>query len=1038
MTFDELYLNAGWRSIIKMAPVIDEAKLINPYVHLVRNQEGTYNFQDIFERMLALIRDDTATTKYALFNLQIVGGRITIEDHSANERHEITDLRLVLPALSSLAADVNMTVLPEVSARINGAPIGLKGQLLPFKENRATAVEIDLDRFDLARVVDYFPIKPLSKVHSAVLNTRLVITFELPRDQSPTIKIRGAADLTDLDLRDREDRPMISCPRIEMEINEINALAPTVDLKTLVIDSPDIHVRRDSAGVINLERAADIAVEGDRVQRRARRETGKAAVGVKFGMLSLKAGRVHFTDETTDPAFKASIYEVQIDARDFDNTLNERSNHVAVQARTEAGESLRIEVDTVADPRGAEGRLEVSDLALKGFQPYLNDVSNLKVDDGRFDIDFDFRWASDLQYEEQELDMANLGLELRNFRARLDGEKEPLFRVTSIKIDGAGLSLGERLVDLGSVKAQRAAIKLRREKDGSLNLAKIPRQTKASKQSAKPQTAASTAEPWRVNLGAFSLDEAAISLEDRATGTPVRLRIAPVRLEARNLSNAKGAKGTVALEATIGRRGRFTASGPLTLRPLQGQLRVDARTVSFALAQPYVEDRVRFTVTSGVLSAKGITAFSSAADRGMKMTYQGNVRVTDFKTIDNSKEKADLVNWKSLSVEKLDLELEPLIIGINQIELVDFYGNVEVSPDGSLNLMQLVKPAGSPSSPSDTTGSSPNTRSTVQLGSMRFKRGTLDFTDSSVKPTFRSTLRDINGSLTAMTPDKASAIQFTAKGQRAAVFGVRGQMNPLGRNLYLDIEGTAKDVELPPLSMYAVKYVGYPVERGKLTLNVNYRLHQRQLEGNNNIVLEQVMLGEKVEGSDAIQVPLPAAIAILKNRKGVVDLDVPISGSFDDPQFSISGAVVQAFGAIVAKAVTAPFALLGATVGGGAELSYIEFAPGSATLDEADIVKLSTLVKALNERPGVNIDVRGRADPESDREALSRTRFGFRKKITDDDLHQLAEARAEAARSWLVNQGRVPANRVFLVSSKIGAEGLEDSGKPTRVDFRVK
>jgi flagellar motor protein MotB len=166
---------------------------------------------------------------------------------------------------------------------------------------------------------------------------------------------------------------------------------------------------------------------------------------------------------------------------------------------------------------------------------------------------------------------------------------------------------------------------------------------------------------------------------------------------------------------------------------------------------------------------------------------------------------------------------------------------------------------------------------------------------------------------------------------------------------------------------------------------------------------------------------------------------VPISGSLDDPKFSVTEAAIQAVGNLITRAVTAPFSVLGKIVGGGEELSYVEFAPGSATLDADDIGKLKTLTKLLNERPNLKLDVIGRSDPATDRQALQRVSIGdARTEVSDKDLQRLANARAEVARHWLVNEGKLPPSRVFLVASKLTAKGINDKGKPTRVDFSVK
>jgi len=198
-------------------------------------------------------------------------------------------------------------------------------------------------------------------------------------------------------------------------------------------------------------------------------------------------------------------------------------------------------------------------------------------------------------------------------------------------------------------------------------------------------------------------------------------------------------------------------------------------------------------------------------------------------------------------------------------------------------------------------------------------------------------------------------------------------VNPFAINPYLDLKAEVKDIELEPFTPYSEKYAGYGIEKGKLSFTVHYTIENRKLEAENRLLLDQLTFGEKVESPTATKLPVLLAVALLKDRNGVIDLNLPIGGSLDDPEFSVGGVILHVLLNLIAKAATSPFALLGAAFGGGEELSYVEFQPGLATLDDAAIDKLSKVGKALNDRPGLKLDVSGRADPVADREGLKRS-----------------------------------------------------------------
>ena len=200
----------------------------------------------------------------------------------------------------------------------------------------------------------------------------------------------------------------------------------------------------------------------------------------------------------------------------------------------------------------------------------------------------------------------------------------------------------------------------------------------------------------------------------------------------------------------------------------------------------------------------------------------------------------------------------------------------------------------------------------------------------------------------------------------------------------------AKEIELSPMTPYSGRYVGYGIEKGKLSFNVKYKLENRKLSAENKIILNQLTFGEKIESPDATKLPVLFAVSLLKDRNGVIDIDLPISGSLDDPQFSVGGIIWRIIVNILTKAVTAPFSLLGAAFSGGGsgeELSYVEFDNGRATLNDAARSKIATLAKALNNRPSINLELIGRVDPATDLEGLKRV--GIERKAKAQKLREL-------------------------------------------------
>jgi len=201
---------------------------------------------------------------------------------------------------------------------------------------------------------------------------------------------------------------------------------------------------------------------------------------------------------------------------------------------------------------------------------------------------------------------------------------------------------------------------------------------------------------------------------------------------------------------------------------------------------------------------------------------------------------------------------------------------------------------------------------------------------------------------------------------------IRDRINPLREDLFIDLKLSFKDIDLSPVTPYSGTYLGYTVEKGKLFLDLKYLIDKKQLNSENNVFIDQFTFGKKVESEKATSLPVRLAVALLKDRKGEIHLDLPVSGRTDDPQFSIWGVVWQVVKNLITKAVTSPFALLSSMMGGGQDFSSIPFALGSSTLSQAEEQKLTALAKALADRPGIKVEIKGYVEREKDSEGYRR------------------------------------------------------------------
>jgi uncharacterized protein involved in outer membrane biogenesis len=1079
-SFDELYANAAWTSIFYLAPVVDEITLVKPRLRLVRNPDRTYNFQDLLDEFMARPKSDAPVPKFALFNIRLVDGRIDFDDRAEGEKHEVSDLRIGIPFLSSLPADAEVTVAPELSMMVNGALLSLTGDALPFQGTHAAVLNLDVHSVNLTRLTDYLPFQPRAKLADAVLDARLTIAFEQPPGSAPVVKLRGSTAVRRLNLLDLQNRPALAWKRLGIELNEVQPLAQRIDLKSVELEGADLHVRRDKAGVINFARLGPAAAA-------VRTEAQSEALSLKIDRIAAKLDRVRITDETTTPAFD-TVLSGELEASALDLQEGRRSQWT-FSMRSDAGEAIKLAAVATANLVAAEGRVDVTAIDLKRYQPFVDQAANLRIDDGKLDLGLAFKW------EKNDLALADVALALKSLRARLPDEKEPLVRIGSLETKSARVEAGAQTANLGEVAIGDMTLRLRRSADGVLNAARIAKADRSEKNE-QPGL------PWRIDLARATLQRGAVTFEDLALGEPTAaISIAPLEVKAEKLSTAKGASGSINVRATIDKKGTLSAAGPLTLDPLSARLDIVGQTIGLLPAQRYMDDKVHFAITSGRLSAKGTASFELPPGGALKASYRGGVEVTNFASIDK-RSTHDLLKWKALSLASIDFALEPLKLSVDEIGLSEYYARIIVTADGGINLQELVKESQAPPQTPAAQATVPSAAN-VRIGKITARDGNVNFSDFFIRPNFSANLTSFGGSVTEMTSAKAGDVELRGKIDNAAPVEVAGRVNLLSKDLFLDMKASARDIELAPLSAYAVKYAGYGIQRGKLSLALQYGIENRKLSAENQIYLDQLTFGERVESPTATTLPVLLAVALLKDRNGVIDVKLPISGSLDDPQFSVGGIIFQVIGNLLVKAVTSPFALLGSLVGGGEELSFVEFAPGLAALAAGEQQKLGNLAKALTERPNLRLEITGRAAAEPDENALKRAAldakvrtqkfnelrragtapasadsvtveateyerylrraYGAEKlpdkprnllgiakelpvpemeslmlahtNIDKDDLQQLANSRAQAAKEWLMTEGKVPAERLFINAPVLAAP---EKGKPTRVDFGLR
>lgn len=535
------------------------------------------------------------------------------------------------------------------------------------------------------------------------------------------------------------------------------------------------------------------------------------------------------------------------------------------------------------------------------------------------------------------------------------------------------------------------------------------------------------AKAWQVVIQDLALEGGALAFADKSAVKRVAFDLSGLSVQLKNFSNTapKPFAASVSTQIRAGRTemGRLAWRGSLALSPVALQGRVEAVRVPVHVLEPYLADVLNLELLRAEASFKGQVSYVQSA-AGPVLKVNGDTRIEEFQantvpthngpttgaaaaaSASRLKIGEELLSWKVLSVLGLELAVAPgtaTRVAIKETVLSDFFARLILDETGRLNLQDVMKapepasaPAVAPSVSASgaaknraqeavTTGPKPSNDPTgglaavINVGPVTLVGGRVHFSDRFIQPNYSANLTELTGKLSAFSsvPQAGAAnladLELRGRAEGSASLEILGQVNPLVTPLALDIKGRVRDLELPALSPYAVRHTGHGIERGKLSVDVAYLVQPSgQLTASNNIVLNQLTFGDQVDGAPA-SLPVKLAVALLADRHGVIDINLPISGSLNDPQFRLGPIVFKLIVNLIAKAITSPFSLLASAFGGGAdELSVVNFAPGSAVLASEATPGLDKVAKALIDRPALKMTVVGTASLEAEREAFKR------------------------------------------------------------------
>jgi hypothetical protein len=803
---------------------------------------------------------------------------------------------------------------------------------------------------------------------------------------------------------DPDGAPFLRCETLSLDLELSSLLRRAIVLREVRLSKPYVHAIVDRERRLNL---AQLPFVKD------------AASGAEASALRLVAedvevdgGDVLFTDLSRPTPFQERFAPMHVAIQHF-STLEERAAPYAFRATTADGDDLEWEGLLSLHPFRSEGRLHAVGTLPETVWRYLQDTLDFQVGDATVEVSA--RYALQRSGDAFTLSLGAGEIRLENLSLTDRKSREVVLGIPRADVAGATFDLASRRLTVASFATRGGTVRLLRNEAGALGIRQLfvrkhgeapPPPPAGSPASGSRPTAGSALD---IRLAKLAIEDYRVEFEDRTTTPPVKLEARKVSLRGTDLSSRRGTEGKLDLGFELASGGQLEGSGTLSLDPPGASVDLSVQGLGLQAFQPYLDSVAKLDIAGGTASLHGrltMGAAEAANAPWARLRYEGRAALDQVR-VARSEGGRVLVGWTSLGMDGAALAFAPDSLSVEKVVCKAPELHLARGKDGRLDTSWWIGLRAEKTTPDDGTspqGAPARDRGfPIRIASLKIEGGTLSSWDASVEPPVRQTISRLDAAIEGFASPGSSPFRVHLKGQvnGAAPLAIQGAIGSPLNAVPTRVELKMSNYGLTTLNPYATRYLGQAIDRGKLAVTGSYRLERSELQSDNHLVFDQLALGKRVESPNAGSPPLGLAMALLRNRRGEVALDVSVHGDINTPGFSYRDAFGRALANVITKVASTPFAVLGSLVGEGPELGYVVFSPGSDALEPEPAHKVDALAQALEDRPELRIEVRGTASATLDQG-------------TRNQLLRLAQRRAVTIRRRLEEHG-IDAGRVYLL-----------------------
>lgn len=754
-------------------------------------------------------------------------------------------------------------------------------------------------------------------------------------------------DMSDIALSDG-GRPLLSLKRLFVDFQASSLFQRAFVFNTVRIEKPFVRAIIGPDGSLNL---ADLL---------PKQKNDGPLPNIRIGDFSIAAGQVNFADRSRALKPEKILSPITFSLKNF--KTRDDGGGFNLTAASDDGERFEWKGSLSLQPVSSKGRFKVDGFKAVSVYEFLSAELPFQLSDGSFSLDGSYDFA--IKGKQGMQLTARLPLiRADKLALRPKDSGEDWLRLPEIKITDTRIDLAKQSAAIAAVDVQGMQAKVWLEPDGSLNLMRLTEQGANIKKA--------SGSDWKADIGKITLTAGTFDVEDRTVKPTGKFQLSPTEFTATRLSLDLDKPVPISVVSTINGRAPLRLQGTVLPSTVSADLAVEVSGMPVRELLMYLPDYPGIDFKSGMVAAKGRISLDEKANIG----YRGDAAIDTLVLLDIGN-KTEFMRLEKATIRGVDYRQGPETVAIDSIALDRPTMVVVVTPQQTINILDLLTTettATAQSGAKEAVAELP-----IAVGKLLFKAGTMAFADFSIQPNFKAKIENLNGRILGISTRSDAVADIDLTGfviNKYAPVVIKGKTSIFDVERRTDVQMAFRNIELPLFNPYSGRFAGYAIDKGKLTTELHYRIDDKKLVADHHVRIDQLTWGEATESKDKVPIPVRLGTALLKDKDGVIELDVPVTGSIDDPKFRIGPIVWQIIKNLIVKAVSAPFSLLGSLFAGAEDAQFVDFEPGSAMLPEAAQKSLPVLATALVDKPELNLDIPAGVLAELDSAALARAKL---------------------------------------------------------------